>query len=139
MTSSQSSDTPLSPLTQVAKCSKCRAHDWTECPFAHPGEKARRRDPTKYSYSGSACPDFRKVRPQPRAVVFCPCLCTFLVHSAFAPAPACLCTLLVTSSRASAACMKWHSAYHGVVHPVTCLSACARRGSNPLVVQSSPL
>ncbi|KAE8654673.1 Zinc finger CCCH domain-containing protein 23 [Hibiscus syriacus] len=35
-------------------------HDWTECPYAHPGEKARRRDPRKYHYSGTACPDFRK-------------------------------------------------------------------------------
>jgi hypothetical protein len=55
-------------LQQVAKCSKCRAHDWTECPFAHPGEKARRRDPTKFSYSGSACPDFRKVRAARRVL-----------------------------------------------------------------------
>eukprot|EP00249_Psilotum_nudum_P025073 c29366_g4_i1 orf=1091-2398(-) len=32
----------------------------TECPFAHPGEKARRRDPKRFHYSGTACPDFRK-------------------------------------------------------------------------------
>lgn len=37
-----------------------RSHDWTECPFAHPGEKARRRDPRRFHYSGTACPDFRK-------------------------------------------------------------------------------
>lgn len=37
-----------------------RSHDWTECPFAHPGEKARRRDPRRFHYSGAACPDFRK-------------------------------------------------------------------------------
>ncbi|KAG1678152.1 hypothetical protein FOA52_016088 [Chlamydomonas sp. UWO 241] len=35
-------------------------HDWTECPYAHPGEKARRRDPRRYAYICSACPDFRK-------------------------------------------------------------------------------
>ncbi|XP_073285394.1 zinc finger CCCH domain-containing protein 23-like [Primulina huaijiensis] len=45
---------------KVKKCTRSRPHDWTECPFAHPGEKARRRDPWKYHYSGSACPDFRK-------------------------------------------------------------------------------
>ncbi|KAG6497283.1 hypothetical protein ZIOFF_041129 [Zingiber officinale] len=45
---------------KVRRCARGRSHDWTECPFAHPGEKARRRDPRKYHYSGSACPDFRK-------------------------------------------------------------------------------
>ncbi|KAL3844216.1 hypothetical protein ACJIZ3_001619 [Penstemon smallii] len=45
---------------KVKQCSRARSHDWTECPYAHPGEKARRRDPRKYHYSGSACPDFRK-------------------------------------------------------------------------------
>ncbi|XP_019175738.1 PREDICTED: zinc finger CCCH domain-containing protein 20-like [Ipomoea nil] len=45
---------------KVRKCARGRSHDWTECPFAHPGEKARRRDPRKYRYSGAACPDFRK-------------------------------------------------------------------------------
>lgn len=33
-----------------------------ECPFAHPGEKARRRDPRRYRYSGTACPEYRRVR-----------------------------------------------------------------------------
>ncbi|RIA04906.1 hypothetical protein BRARA_K00904 [Brassica rapa] len=45
---------------KVRRCARGRSHDWTECPYAHPGEKARRRDPTKYNYSGTACPDFRK-------------------------------------------------------------------------------
>eukprot|EP00898_Chlorokybus_atmophyticus_P002417 jgi/Chlat1/3176/Chrsp22S00249 len=45
---------------KVRRCTRPRSHDWTECPFAHPGEKARRRDPRKYNYSGVACPDFRK-------------------------------------------------------------------------------
>ncbi|THU70560.1 hypothetical protein C4D60_Mb08t26280 [Musa balbisiana] len=45
---------------KVRRCARGRAHDWTECPFAHPGEKARRRDPRKHRYSGSPCPDFRK-------------------------------------------------------------------------------
>nr|GMC63517.1 zinc finger CCCH domain-containing protein 20-like [Ipomoea batatas] len=45
---------------KVRKCARGRSHDWTECPFAHPGEKARRRDPRACHYSGTACPDFRK-------------------------------------------------------------------------------
>ncbi|XVF88670.1 hypothetical protein PTKIN_Ptkin19aG0069100 [Pterospermum kingtungense] len=45
---------------KVRRCSRGRSHDWTECPYAHPGEKARRRDPRKYLYSGTACPEFRK-------------------------------------------------------------------------------
>jgi len=29
--------------------------------FAHPGEKARRRDPQHFTYAGIACPDMKKV------------------------------------------------------------------------------
>lgn len=45
---------------KVRSCARARSHDWTECPFAHPGEKARRRDPRKHRYSGATCPDYRK-------------------------------------------------------------------------------
>lgn len=45
---------------KIRRCTRGRSHDWTECPFAHPGEKARRRDPRKFHYSGTACPEFRK-------------------------------------------------------------------------------
>lgn len=45
---------------KIRKCARGRSHDWTDCPFAHPGEKARRRDPRFYNYSGTACPEFRK-------------------------------------------------------------------------------
>jgi len=45
---------------KIRRCARGRSHDWTECPFSHPGEKARRRDPRKYNYSGTSCPDFRK-------------------------------------------------------------------------------
>ncbi|KAL4334788.1 hypothetical protein GQ457_07G040100 [Hibiscus cannabinus] len=45
---------------KVRSCARGRGHDWTECPYAHPGEKARRRDPKRYHYSGTVCPDFRK-------------------------------------------------------------------------------
>ena len=47
---------------QVLPCSKRFCHDWTVCPFAHPGEKARRRDPRLFTYTGIACPDMKKVR-----------------------------------------------------------------------------
>ncbi|KAJ7560455.1 hypothetical protein O6H91_04G130900 [Diphasiastrum complanatum] len=45
---------------KVRSCMRGRSHDWTECPFAHPGEKARRRDPHRFHYSAIACADFRK-------------------------------------------------------------------------------
>lgn len=45
---------------KVRSCTRGRSHDWTTCPYAHPGEKARRRDPRRFQYSGTPCPDFRK-------------------------------------------------------------------------------
>ncbi|CAH9060298.1 unnamed protein product [Cuscuta epithymum] len=45
---------------KVKPCSRAYSHDWTECPFVHPGENARRRDPTKYTYTCVPCPEFKK-------------------------------------------------------------------------------
>lgn len=45
---------------KVKPCSRAYSHDWTICPFVHPGENARRRDPSKYPYSCVPCPEFRK-------------------------------------------------------------------------------
>lgn len=45
---------------KVRKCTRVRSHDWTECPYAHPGEKARRRDPRRRNYSATPCPEFRR-------------------------------------------------------------------------------
>ncbi|KAI4385026.1 hypothetical protein MLD38_003098 [Melastoma candidum] len=45
---------------KVRRCTRSRSHDWTDCPFAHPGEKARRRDPRKYHYSGAVCSEHRR-------------------------------------------------------------------------------
>lgn len=45
---------------KVKPCSRAYSHDWTECPFVHPGENARRRDPRKYHYTCVPCPEFRK-------------------------------------------------------------------------------
>ncbi|XP_043721037.1 LOW QUALITY PROTEIN: zinc finger CCCH domain-containing protein 2-like [Telopea speciosissima] len=62
-------DMPVGPFStdefriyefEVRRCARGRSHDWTECPYVHPGEKALRRDPCKFHYSGTACPDFRK-------------------------------------------------------------------------------
>lgn len=45
---------------KIKPCSRAYSHDWTECPFVHPGENARRRDPQKYYYSCVPCPEFRQ-------------------------------------------------------------------------------
>ncbi|KAL5231954.1 hypothetical protein ABZP36_030730 [Zizania latifolia] len=45
---------------KVRRCARARSHDWTACPYAHPGEAARRRDPRRVAYTGEACPDFRR-------------------------------------------------------------------------------
>jgi len=44
---------------KIKPCSRAYSHDWTECPFVHPGENARRRDPSKYPYSCVPCLEFR--------------------------------------------------------------------------------
>ncbi|CAL8468341.1 g7881 [Coccomyxa elongata] len=45
---------------KVKRCGRSRPHDWTQCPFSHSGEKAKRRCPRRYNYTGAACPDYRK-------------------------------------------------------------------------------
>ncbi|XP_058782102.1 zinc finger CCCH domain-containing protein 66-like isoform X2 [Vicia villosa] len=47
-------------IFKVKPCSRAYSHDWTECPFVHPGENARRRDPMIYQYTCVPCPEFRK-------------------------------------------------------------------------------
>ncbi|XP_058749151.1 zinc finger CCCH domain-containing protein 66-like [Vicia villosa] len=47
-------------IFKVKTCSRAYSHDWTECPFVHPGENARRRDPMIYHYTCVPCPEFRK-------------------------------------------------------------------------------
>ncbi|KAF4362667.1 hypothetical protein G4B88_028720 [Cannabis sativa] len=44
---------------KIKRCPRMRSHDWTECPYAHRGEKAQRRDPRKFNYSAIVCPAFR--------------------------------------------------------------------------------
>ena len=43
---------------QVVSCSKVCGHSWGSCPFAHPGEWASRRCPSKTPYLPVLCPDF---------------------------------------------------------------------------------
>lgn len=45
---------------KIRPCCRAYAHDWTGCPFVHPGENARRRDPRKFHYSCMPCPDHKK-------------------------------------------------------------------------------
>ncbi len=43
----------------MVQCANHARHEWSECPFAHPGEIASRRDPA--SHTGIVCLDMRKV------------------------------------------------------------------------------
>jgi len=45
---------------KVARCSKRYVHDWRSCPFAHPTENARRRDPRLTRYLPVPCPDYKR-------------------------------------------------------------------------------
>ncbi|KAL1068829.1 hypothetical protein V6Z11_D12G225100 [Gossypium hirsutum] len=49
---------------KIKRCTRMRSHDWTECPYAHRGEKAQRRDPRKIPYTAIACPAFRNGKCQ---------------------------------------------------------------------------
>jgi hypothetical protein len=46
---------------KVLPCPHGNSHAWAQCPFLHPGEHARRRDPRVYPYSPVACPDMKRV------------------------------------------------------------------------------
>ncbi|KAL3147338.1 hypothetical protein ABBQ32_002821 [Trebouxia sp. C0010 RCD-2024] len=45
---------------KVMKCPKRYVHDWRSCPFAHPTENARRRDPREVRYMPVPCPDYKR-------------------------------------------------------------------------------
>ncbi|XP_062189939.1 zinc finger CCCH domain-containing protein 10-like [Phragmites australis] len=49
---------------KVQRCPQPSRHDWTSCPYAHKGERARRRDPRRFSYLAVACPDYRASQQQ---------------------------------------------------------------------------
>jgi len=62
---------------KVLPCSKRFSHDWLTCPFTHPAEKAKRRDPRVVAYTGIACPDMKRAVACPRGEA-----CTF-AHNVF--------------------------------------------------------
>lgn len=51
---------------KIALCSRTGRHRWDDCPFAHPTENARRRDPRIFSYSCQECPSYRNAGYCPR-------------------------------------------------------------------------
>ncbi|WIA17446.1 hypothetical protein OEZ85_014293 [Tetradesmus obliquus] len=51
---------------KIANCTAQHPHDWSTCPFAHPREKARRRDPRLFDYEPLPCPDDKKWHSCPR-------------------------------------------------------------------------
>ncbi|KIZ02848.1 Zinc finger CCCH domain-containing protein 2 [Monoraphidium neglectum] len=51
---------------KVELCTDEAAHDWLECPYAHRGEKAARRDPATHNHVGVICPDIRRSGRCPR-------------------------------------------------------------------------
>lgn len=51
---------------KVDLCTNQEAHDWLECPFAHKGEKAARRDPRTHNHMSVICPDIRRSGRCPR-------------------------------------------------------------------------
>jgi hypothetical protein len=44
---------------KIAMCTKQGRHPWGDCPYAHPTENARRRDPRVFSYGCVECPSYR--------------------------------------------------------------------------------
>ncbi|XP_034583330.1 zinc finger CCCH domain-containing protein 10 [Setaria viridis] len=47
-------------MYKVHRCPQLSSHDWTRCPYAHNGERARRRNPRRFSYLAVTCPAFRE-------------------------------------------------------------------------------
>ncbi|KAE8656402.1 hypothetical protein F3Y22_tig00117001pilonHSYRG00021 [Hibiscus syriacus] len=45
---------------KVRRCARGRSHDWTECPYAYPGEKAQRRDLRNFITLELLAPTFAK-------------------------------------------------------------------------------
>ncbi|KAI8465057.1 MAG: hypothetical protein J3K34DRAFT_371625, partial [Monoraphidium minutum] len=41
---------------KILSCPLKASHDWSTCPWAHPKEQARRRDPRRFYYTPTMCP-----------------------------------------------------------------------------------
>lgn len=63
------------------------------------GEKAKRRDPRRYRYSGTACPDFRKVRGRHTMLLAGLQLCKLHTKLRIKPVPPPLDTAVAVSRR----------------------------------------
>ncbi len=62
----------MASTLQIVQCTKTTSHEWSNCPFAHPGERAARRDPRIYLYTGIVCPDMKKVSLPGHFALHCP-------------------------------------------------------------------
>ena len=50
----------IAPM-QVERCTTHCKHDWKKCPFSHPTENARRRDPRLHNYIPESCPNYKEL------------------------------------------------------------------------------
>ncbi|KAM0865332.1 hypothetical protein ACQ4PT_043346 [Festuca glaucescens] len=50
-------------IYKVQLCPRPSNHDWTRCPYAHKGERARRRDTRLYRYIAASCLEYRGQQP----------------------------------------------------------------------------
>ncbi|WIA18256.1 hypothetical protein OEZ85_009724 [Tetradesmus obliquus] len=64
-------------LFKVLPCPRSGQHDWSSCPYAHHGERARRRCLLLSNYAIKVCPDMQKGGECPRGEA-----CT-MTHSMF--------------------------------------------------------
>eukprot|EP00955_Chlamydomonas_euryale_P051353 354857-Chlamydomonas_euryale.AAC.37 len=71
-------------LLQVLPCTRRGPHSWVECSYCHPGEKAARRCPQKYSYVPITCPAMKKdgACPQGDGCVFAHNIFEYWLHPA---------------------------------------------------------
>ena len=46
---------------QICPCPLRCVHDWSSCPYAHQTERAKRRDPRVFAYTGIACLSMKQV------------------------------------------------------------------------------
>ncbi|XP_025806774.1 zinc finger CCCH domain-containing protein 10-like [Panicum hallii] len=49
---------------KVQRCPEMSSHDWKACPYAHIGERARRRDPRRFPYLAAPCAEYLASRRQ---------------------------------------------------------------------------
>ncbi|XP_066395479.1 zinc finger CCCH domain-containing protein 2-like [Miscanthus floridulus] len=51
---------------KVERCPFPGNHVWMSCPYAHRGERARRRDPRSFRYAAAPCPEYEESKRQLR-------------------------------------------------------------------------